>query len=108
MVERRSGHSPLAVDPVPDVSAGGAVHAVLEGGPCDLPENERRRGVAPIDRRIKVEYCGGYEHFERVDGTGWDAPHVFQFTVVLTAGGLQLTFYNDESPAPDLDKVVIT
>ncbi|QIS13537.1 DUF5988 family protein [Nocardia arthritidis] len=39
-----------------------AARAVLEGGPADLPT--RVVTVTPPGTEIKVQYKGGYEHFE--------------------------------------------
>jgi len=42
----------------------------LEGGPSDFPTSQRTRrvlGRTAGDEKIKVEYYGGHEHFERVD-----------------------------------------
>jgi hypothetical protein len=41
------------------------VDVVLEGGPNDLPAEARKRRVPAGDQKVKVEHCGGYEHFER-------------------------------------------
>jgi hypothetical protein len=66
-------------DPGPQWPAGahrrdaGEIEAVLEGGPVDLPVALRRRRAKPADRKIKVVHRGGYEHFERVEGTGGGA-----------------------------------
>jgi hypothetical protein len=40
--------------------------AVLEGGPVSLPEASRTQLVEPLAQKIKVPFCGGYEHFERI------------------------------------------
>jgi hypothetical protein len=44
------------------------VDAVLEGGPVDLPANLRKLRAVTVDRKIKIEHRGGYEHFERDEG----------------------------------------
>jgi hypothetical protein len=58
-------------------------------------------------RLIKIAANGAAITERWVTGTGWDAPQTFTFTAELPAGPLQLRFYNDAGPAPDLDKVVI-
>lgn len=40
--------------------------AVLEGGPVSLPKASRTQLVEPLAEKIKIPYCGGYEHFERI------------------------------------------
>lgn len=66
-----------------DLSHGGTVHAVLRGGPHDLPETLRTHRAPAEDLKIKVLHRGGYEHFERVDGTVPDGPAqvVFEWTM---------------------------
>ena len=39
----------------------------LEGGPGDFPEELRERRGPIAEGKIKIEYHGGYEHFERTD-----------------------------------------
>jgi hypothetical protein len=46
-----------------------AVAAVLEGGPDDIPDDQRRTTVGEHDEKVKVRHLGGYEHFERTDPT---------------------------------------
>ncbi|MEV6923197.1 hypothetical protein AB0M46_01595 [Dactylosporangium sp. NPDC051485] len=58
-------------------------------------------------RRLKVSVNGGPARIFDVDGPGWTVPQSFRFTAELPAGELRLTLYNDESPAPDLDEVMI-
>jgi hypothetical protein len=43
------------------------VDVVLEGGPSDLPDGERRRRIPAGDLKVKVRHRGGHEHFERTD-----------------------------------------
>jgi hypothetical protein len=50
--------------PLPDR----AVEVLLSGGPTDLPSASRRLRADAGESRIKMPHCGGYEHFERVDG----------------------------------------
>jgi hypothetical protein len=59
------------------------VDAVLEGGPTDLPEQERRRRSTPGEFTIKIMHRGGYEHFTRdADAlpAGPSAPAVYRWT----------------------------
>ncbi|MEV0133541.1 hypothetical protein AB0H83_34385 [Dactylosporangium sp. NPDC050688] len=59
-------------------------------------------------RLIKIA-ANGTETAQRwVTGPGWETPQTFVFTAELPAGALQLAFYNDAGPAPDIDKVVIS
>jgi Family of unknown function (DUF5988) len=58
------------------------IDVVLEGGPIDLPHDERTRRVWSDERKIKVRFYGGYEHFERGDSAieGITGPIVFRWT----------------------------
>jgi hypothetical protein len=38
----------------------------LLGGPADLPADARIRRVSIHETKVKLEHCGGYEHFERM------------------------------------------
>ncbi|WP_344614684.1 hypothetical protein [Dactylosporangium salmoneum] len=58
-------------------------------------------------RKLKVSINGGPARTFDVDGPAWTAPQSFRFTADLPAGELRLALYNDESPAPDLDEVMI-
>jgi hypothetical protein len=42
-----------------------SVRAVLRGGPLDIPAGMRDRRVATDDDKVKIQWLGGYEHFER-------------------------------------------
>jgi hypothetical protein len=59
-------------------------------------------------RKIKVSVNGAPPIVRTVSGPNWATPEKFDFTATLPAGTLVLTFYNDESPAPDINKVVIS
>ncbi|MET7424208.1 DUF1996 domain-containing protein [Dactylosporangium sp. NPDC005555] len=59
-------------------------------------------------RSVKVKINGGAPRTFQVTGPAWNVPRSFQFTAELPAGELRLTFYNDDTPAPDLDVVTIT
>ncbi|MEU8814270.1 DUF5988 family protein [Actinoplanes sp. NPDC048796] len=61
-----------------------AVTATLEGGPVDIPADQRRITVAAADRKVKVPYYGGYEHFERADEASAGSPLVFRWTMRTT------------------------
>ena len=41
--------------------------ALLEGGPSDIPIEQRERPVGIEDGKIKLQHYGGYEYFERTD-----------------------------------------
>lgn len=43
-----------------------SVQAVLRGGPATIPASSRVQEVSPFAEKIKLPYCGGYEHFERM------------------------------------------
>jgi Family of unknown function (DUF5988) len=47
-------------------SATESVQALLEGGPASMPNTWCIQQVSPADQKIKIQYYGGYEHFERV------------------------------------------
>jgi len=55
------------------------VEVVLEGGPSGLPTELRTRSVDATDRKIKIPYNGGYEHFELVD----DPPEYMQKSLLI-------------------------
>jgi hypothetical protein len=59
-------------------------------------------------RQLKIKINDVYINAYWLPGTGWEVPNSFQFTTTLTAGLLELTFYNDTLPAPDIDSVVIS
>ncbi|MFC5008328.1 DUF5988 family protein [Dactylosporangium cerinum] len=57
------------------------VYVRLEGGPQHMPPAMRDARASASDLKIKLEYYGGYEHFERVTTGDVDAsPVVFQWT----------------------------
>jgi hypothetical protein len=60
------------------------------------------------DRVIKVRINDAPARTLPVTGPDWTTPRSVRFTADLPAGPLRLSFYNDESPAPDLDEVVIS
>ena len=47
-----------------------SVRAILEGGPAGIPEPSRVQMVSPLNEKIKIPHCGGYEHFERIGEPG--------------------------------------
>jgi hypothetical protein len=59
-------------------------------------------------RSIKISVNGARPVIQMVSGHDWTTPETFQFTAVMPAGDLLLAFYNDDAPAPDIDKVVIS
>jgi hypothetical protein len=60
------------------------------------------------DRSLKVSINDAKAGRWPVNGPGWDTPRSFRFTADLPAGPVRLTLFNDESPAPDVDEVVIS
>jgi hypothetical protein len=60
------------------------------------------------DRVIKVRINDAPARTLPVTGPDWTTPRSVQFTADLPAGPLRLSLYNDETPAPDLDQVVIS
>jgi hypothetical protein len=64
-------------------AAGTSVRAVLEGGPSSIPIASRVQIVGLQDEKIKLQHCGGYEHFERTSELNTSAAHqdaVFRWT----------------------------
>jgi tRNA A-37 threonylcarbamoyl transferase component Bud32 len=59
-------------------------------------------------REIKINSNGALILIRTVTGSNWDVPQTFSFTTVLNAGPTVLTFYNDTSPAPDIDQITIS
>ncbi|GIF45655.1 hypothetical protein DFJ67_0711 [Asanoa ferruginea] len=59
-------------------------------------------------RTLKVSVNGAPARTWQVKGADWTTPHSFRFTADLPAGPLRLTLFNDESPAPDVDQVVVS
>jgi len=59
-------------------------------------------------RSIKVSINDAPAGSWTVTGEGWTTPRSFRFTADLPAGPLRLSLYDDESPAPDVDEVVIS
>jgi len=47
-------------------AADTTIPAVLEGGPCDLPQAVRTGRVPAGEEKIKIAHHGGYEHFVRL------------------------------------------
>ena len=59
-------------------------------------------------RTLKVGINDGTIIVRSVTGTDWDQRRVLQFTADIPAGKTSLTFFNDTSPAPDIDKVTLS
>ncbi|MFB9451646.1 hypothetical protein Dvina_20845 [Dactylosporangium vinaceum] len=59
------------------------------------------------NRSIKVRIGGGTARTFPVTGPDWTVPQSLRFTADLPAGEVQLTLFNDDAPAPDLDEIVI-
>ncbi|WP_432990747.1 hypothetical protein [Dactylosporangium sp. CA-233914] len=58
-------------------------------------------------RRIKVAVNNATPLTFTVTGTSWHVPLSFEFTAAIPAGRTAITFYNDNGPAPDIDKVTV-
>jgi hypothetical protein len=58
-------------------------------------------------RVFKISINGAPPILRNVSGPDWTTPSTFYFDTTLPAGTALLTFYNDESPAPDLDNVIL-
>jgi hypothetical protein len=57
------------------------VEVVLEGGPAGLPTELRTCRVTRGTDKIKLPYCGGYEHFERLPAESVvGGPVIFRWT----------------------------
>jgi hypothetical protein len=59
-------------------------------------------------RELKTKVNGALVDVRWVNGTGWESPMTFQFSASVPAGPLEIRFYNDTSPAPDIDAVTIS
>jgi hypothetical protein len=59
-------------------------------------------------RSLKVSINDAKAAVYPVTGPGWETPRSFHFTAELPAGPLRVTLFNDDSPAPDVDQVVIS
>ncbi len=59
-------------------------------------------------RFLKVSVNGGAPRTYPVTGPGWTSPRTFHFTADLPTGPLRVSLFNDESPAPDIDAVLIS
>ena len=59
-------------------------------------------------RSIKVAVNGAPARTFPVTGPEWTVPRSFQFTAELPAGDLRMVFFNDDTPAPDIDVVTIS
>ncbi|WP_432837413.1 hypothetical protein [Dactylosporangium sp. CA-092794] len=59
-------------------------------------------------RILKIAINDGSPRVVRLDGTSWTAPLQLTFTATIPAGAVNVSFFNDEGPAPDVDKLTIT
>ena len=60
------------------------LRAMLHGGPESIPDESRVQLVGPLDEKIKLPHCGGYEHFERIvalDASGVSEEIIFGWTM---------------------------
>jgi hypothetical protein len=58
-------------------------------------------------RTFKISINGAPALVRTVSGPDWKTPQTFTFDASFPAGTVLVSFYNDDSPAPDLDKVVL-
>ena len=58
-------------------------------------------------RTLKISQNGVPLFERRITGDAWTNPQTLHLTAALAAGLVVLTFYNDEGPAPDIDRVTI-
>lgn len=63
----------------PEDGAVDAVDIVLEGGPPGMPSAVRAGRSAIAERKLKIPYLDGYEHFELVGDAG--EPARFRWTM---------------------------
>lgn len=59
-------------------------------------------------RFLKVSVNDGVPRTYPVTGPGWTTPRTFHFTADLPTGPLRVSLFNDDSPAPDIDAVLIS
>jgi Family of unknown function (DUF5988) len=60
---------------------GDAIEIVLEGGPAGIPERTQASPSEISETKIKIPYCGGYEHFELVSEPSSRPPLTFRWTM---------------------------
>jgi hypothetical protein len=60
------------------------------------------------DRTVKVALGGTTVSTAKVGGDGRQSPRTYRFTTAVPEGAVDLTFFNDDGPAPDIDKITIT
>jgi hypothetical protein len=59
-------------------------------------------------RSLKVSVNDGPPRTFPVTGPGWTTPRTLHFTADLSAGPLRVSLFNDESPAPDIDAILLS
>ncbi|GIF66306.1 hypothetical protein Ais01nite_43410 [Asanoa ishikariensis] len=59
-------------------------------------------------RALKVKVNNDPARTFQVGGTDWTTPRSFRFTAELPAGPVRVSLFNDDTPAPDVDQVVIS
>jgi hypothetical protein len=59
-------------------------------------------------RTLKASVNGGKPVTTALTGTSWSKPSSYSFVATVPAGPVNIRFYNDDSPAPDIDKVVLS
>jgi hypothetical protein len=66
-------------DPADSYDAEASITAILDGGPADFPASLRSTTVSRLERKVKVRYLNGYEHFERTEDEAEDCAAVVRF-----------------------------
>ncbi|GID33231.1 DUF5988 family protein [Paractinoplanes brasiliensis] len=56
------------------------IEVVLDGGPAGLPAELRTHRIPAGQEKVKVSYCGGYEHFERPEAETPAGPVTYYWT----------------------------
>ncbi|WP_432839007.1 hypothetical protein [Dactylosporangium sp. CA-092794] len=59
-------------------------------------------------RMLKVSINDGPPYVVTIDGTSWEAPRRLTFTATIPAGAVNVALFNEQSAAPDIDKITIS
>jgi Family of unknown function (DUF5988) len=57
------------------------IEITLSGGPAEIGHTRRASAAELVERKIKVQHRGGYEHFEFAAGPAGTAPVTFTWTM---------------------------
>ena len=64
-----------------DTEPNEMIEVYLEGGATYMPAEMRRQWAFRDQYKVKVEFCGAHEHFERITPQGaTDTPVLFRWT----------------------------